>query len=148
MDRQPALSRGIVLALVVLTMVMVLVIGCERKTSQTLEVSVPDLIRTQLQKGVPDGRFAFYALAGTRSITCAQLNSQVLLVICDNYPPLADKVKSALGSFSPGTLATFKKGTAAADLDIEVPVGSSLNARLKWAVEDELPKHPGLVLLT
>lgn len=119
------------------------------ETSQTLTVDVPDVIRTQLENGVPGERFAFYALASTRSITWGQLDSQGLLVVCDNYPPLVSgEIQSALGSFSPGTVVTFEKGTNAVDLDIRIPVGSSLSGRLDWAVQDEMPKFPGLVLLT
>ena len=133
---------------VLLAMLMLTATACGSSTGNHT-VNVPDAIRTQLEKGVPNDKFAFYLLASTPSVTWSQLNSRGLLVICDNYPPLvSDKVKSTLGSFAPGTVATFKKGTTAVDLNIEVPVGSSLSGRLDWAVNDEMPKSPGLILLT
>ncbi|MBN2297612.1 MAG: hypothetical protein JXM72_03410 [Deltaproteobacteria bacterium] len=118
---------------------------------KTIEVDVPDDIKTQLEKGAPKDKYTFYALADSQSLTWNNFKEQGLW-ICGGLPPLIpEKYRSLINSdgFPAGTALTINKDSDEIKnlgLNIVVAIGVELNGCVNGVIE-KMSESPGLILL-
>ena len=141
------------LGVIVGILILIIVISACRsgKTVKTVEVDVPDDIKTQLETGAPKDKYTFYSLADSESLTWDKFKEQGLW-ICGELPPLIPKKYKSLinsGGFLAGTALTISKDSdemKSLGMDVVVAVGIKLNGCVKGAI-DKMKNSPGLILL-